>query len=133
MNVDTSSRREQRAFGLVMAAAIVVVTLIHWLIRGHLALWPFYISAAFAVLGLVAPMVLKPVFVVWIKFSLLLNWIVTRLMLSIVFYLMIAPTGWLMLIFSEDPLKRRFDADAETYWEEPEDQPEDPARYENMF
>ncbi len=133
MDVDTSSRKEQRAFGLVMAVAIVVVTVIHWLIRRELATWPFYISAAFAVLGLVAPIVLKPVFVVWIKFSLLLNWTVTRILLSIIFYLMIAPTGWLMLIFSDDPLKRRFDADAETYWEEPEDQPEDPARYENMF
>ena len=116
-----------------MAAAIIVVTLIHWLIRGHLVTWPFYISGAFAVLGLVAPMLLKPIFVVWIKFSLVLNWIVTRLMLSIIFYLMITPTGWIMRIFSDDPLKRRFDADAETYWEEPEDQPEDPARYENMF
>ena len=133
MDVDTSSRREQRAFGLVMAAAIVVVTLVHWLIRGDLATWPFYVSGAFFVLSLVAPAALKPVFVVWMKFAEVLNWIMTRLLLGIVFYLMITPTRVLMRIFSDDPLKRRFEPDAETYWEEPDEQPEDPARYENMF
>ena len=133
MDVDTSSRREQRAFGLVMAAAIVVVTLIHWFIRGHLATWPLYLSGAFLVLGLAAPAVLKPVFVVWMKFAIVLNWIMTRLLLSIVFFLMIVPTRVLMRIFSDDPLKRRFEPDAASYWEEPEEQPDDPARYENMF
>ena len=133
MDVDTSSRREQRAFGLVMAAAIVVVTLIRWLIGGHLATWPFYLSGAFLVLGLAAPVALKPVFVVWMKFAEVLNWVMTRLLLSIVFFLMITPTRLLMRIFSDDPLKRRFELDAASYWEEPEEQPDDPARYENMF
>ncbi|MCH8204309.1 MAG: hypothetical protein IID09_04050 [Candidatus Hydrogenedentes bacterium] len=133
MDVDTSNRKEQRAFGLVMAAAIVIVTLIHWLIRGDLATWPFYVSGAFLVLGLAAPAALKPVFVVWMKFALVLNWIMTRLLLSIVFFLMITPTRLLMRIFSDDPLKRRFEPDAASYWEEPDEQPDDPARYENMF
>ena len=133
MDVNTSSRKEQRAFGLVMAAAIVVVTLIRWLIGGHLATWPFYLSAAFLLLGLAAPVALKPVFVVWMKFALVLNWIITRLLLSVVFFLMIAPTRLLTRVFSDDPLKRRFEPDAATYWEEPDEQPDDPARYENMF
>ena len=133
MDVDTSSRREQRAFGLVMAAAIVVVTLVHWLIRGDLATWPFYVSGAFFVLSLAAPAALKPVFVVWMKFAEVLNWIMTRLLLGIVFFLMITPMRLLMRIFSDDPLKRRFEPEAASYWEEPDEQPDDPARYENMF
>ena len=133
MNVDTSSRKEQRAFGLVMATAIVVVTLIHWLIRGDLATWPFYLSGAFLILALAVPVALKPVFVVWMKFALVLNWIMTRLLLSIVFYFMITPTRALMRIFSDDPLKRRIEPDTASYWEEPDEQPDDPARYENMF
>jgi len=132
-NVDTSSKREQRNFGIVMAIAIVIVTLIHWAIRGHLVTWTFYLAGAFLILGLVAPIVLKPVFVVWMKFALVLNWIITRVLLSIVFFLMIVPTRVGILIFSTDPLKREFLPDADTYWEEPEDQPDDPARYENLF
>ena len=133
MDVDTSSRREQRNFGIVMAIAISIITLIRWAIRGDLATWPFYLAGAFLILGLVVPIALKPIFIVWMKFALVLNWIVTRVLLSIVFYLMIVPMRGLVAIFGDDPLKRRFESDADTYWEEPDEQPEDPARYENMF
>ena len=133
MDVDTSNRKEQRGFGLVMAAAIVIVTLIRWLIGGHLATWPFYVSGAFLVLGLAMPSALKPLFVVWMKFAEVLNWIMTRVLLGAVFFLMITPMRLLMRIFSDDPLKRRFEPEAASYWEEPDEQPDDPARYKNMF
>ena len=131
--IDTSDRREQRNFGLVMAAAIVVVTLIHWALRGHLSVWPFYVSGVFIALGLILPVALEPVFWAWMKFAEAVNWIMTRLLLSIVFFLMITPMRPLVRLFSGDPLKRRFEAEAASYWEEPEDQPDDPERYANMF
>lgn len=133
MDVNTSSRSEQRKFGIVMAIAIAVVTVIHWLIRGHLAVWPFYLAGAFLVLGLVAPKVLQPVFVAWMKFALAINWVVTRVLLSIVFFLMIVPTRFLMQAFGEDPLKRAFEPEAPSYWDEAEEQPTDPNRYTNQY
>ncbi len=38
-----------------------------------------------------------------------------------------------MLLFSEDPLKRPFDPELPTYWEEAEEQPADPSRYTNQY
>ena len=133
MDVDTSSRSEQRKFGIVMAVAITVVTLLHWLIRGDLTAWPFYLAAAFLILGLIAPPVLKPIFIIWMKFALVLNWIITRVLLSVIFYGMITPMRFAMSLVGNDPLKRELLPDAETYWEAPDEQPEDPARYENMY
>jgi len=133
LEVDTASRTEQRKFGVVMAIAIVVVTLIHGFIRGHLAIWPFYIAGAFLVLGIVTPKLLEPVFVAWMKFAIGVNWVVTRVLLSIVFYLMITPTRFGIELFGDDALKRTWDPDATTYWEDAEDQPSDPSRYTNMY
>lgn len=133
MDIDTSSPTEQRKFGLLMAGAITAVTLIHWLIRGELALWPFYIAGPFLVLAILAPILLKPVLIVWMKFALAVNWVMTRLLLSIVFFLMIVPTRVLMKIFSTDPLKRKWDENATTYWEEPEEQPLEKERYHGQF
>jgi hypothetical protein len=133
LNIDTSDRKEQRNFGIVMAIAIVLVTLIHWLIRGHLAVWPFYIAGAFLALGLVAPRVLEPIFWAWMKLALGLNWVVTRLLLSIVFFLLIVPFRVGLGLFGDDPMQRSWDPDAESYWEEAEEQPTDPSRYTNMY
>ena len=64
---DTSSRVEQRKFGLVMAAAFCLLGLLRWAIH-HFDVFPtrlFVVAAVFGVLGLVAPRVLQPVFVAW--------------------------------------------------------------------
>ena len=131
--VDTSNRSEQRDFGLVMAAALVAVALVHWAIRGHLTAWMIYLADAFFLLGLFAPPVLRPAFIVWMKFAVGINWLMTRLLLSIVFFGMITPISLWFRLRRVDPLDRAWKPDADTYWEEAEDQPDDPQRYFKQY
>ncbi len=139
LDIDTSSRTEQRKFGLVMAAAIFILGLLRMAIRFALhgtfanPVWFFVVALPFLVLGLLWPRGLKPLFVVWIKFALVLNWIVTHVLLTIMYYLVIMPMGLMMRLFSEDPLKRRRLPQTESYWEEPEAQPEEFEGYLNQF
>ena len=118
-----------------MAAAIVVIGLIRFTLHGfaHLPVWFFGVAAVFAFFGLVWPRALKPVFIVWIKFALVLNRVVTHVLLTVMYWLVIAPMGMVMRLFSEDPLKRKWLPQAETYWEAPEEQPEEFERWRNQF
>jgi len=135
MNVDIGSKKEQRKFGFVMAVAITLIGLVRWWLHGFgdFPVYFFYVAAAFAVLALAAPRVLKPVFYVWIRFGLGMNWVMTRLVLLIAFWLMIVPTRVLIRLFGKDPLKREFLPGAPSYWEDPEEQPETIDRYFNQF
>jgi hypothetical protein len=135
MHIDTSSRSEQRKFGLVMAVAIAALGVLRWAIHGfaHFPLYFFVVAAVFAGLGLLFPRALKPVFVVWMKFAEGMNWVMTRLLLGIAFYVMITPTRLLIRLFGEDPLKRDWHPDADTYWEDAEEQPAELERYLNQF
>jgi len=135
MNVDIASKKEQRKFGLTMAVAITLIGLIRWWLHGFddFPVYFFYVAAVFAALGLVAPRVLKPVFYVWIKFGLGMNWVMTRLVLLIAFWLMIVPTRVLIRLFGDDPLKREFLPGAPSYWEDAEEQPDTIARYFKQF
>lgn len=140
IDIDTKDRGEQRKFGLVMAVAFGVLTLVrmgfHRWFQGE---WggPSYIllgiGAVFGVLGLIWPRSLQEVFWAWMKFALAINWVVTHVLLTLVFFLMIVPIRGLVKVFSDDPLKRELKADADTYWEEPEEQPDDPQRYLNQY
>jgi hypothetical protein len=134
IDIDTASRSEQRKFGLVMAAAIVIFGLIRWAVHGFEAfpVYFFLVAIVFAVLGLAVPRALQPVFVVWIKFALVLNWLVTRILLTLSWVFMFIPVRVILRFASEDPLKRAWKQDG-SYWEEPEEQPEDFDRYRNMF
>lgn len=133
---DTSSRVEQRKFGLVMAAAFCLLGLLRWAIHHFSAfpVWFFVVAAVFAVLGLVAPRVLQPVFVVWMKLAEALNWFMTRVFLTVAWYLIITPTSLIMRLGrKEDPLKRAWlPADA-SYWEPAEEMGEGVESFKNQF
>jgi hypothetical protein len=135
MNIDTYSKTEQRKFGVVMAVAIAVLGLIRYALHGfeHLPVWFFVTAIIFLVLGLSVPQALRPVLVVWIKFSLVLNWFMTRLLLSVAFLAMIVPARFILFLRRKDPLKRAWEPERESYWEEPEEQPTETDRYFNQF
>jgi hypothetical protein len=135
IDIDTSSKKEQRKFGLLMAAAITVLGLLRYALHGF-AQFPvgfFGVALLFAILGLIAPRVLQPALVGWLKFAIALNWVMTRLLLGFAFYLMFTPVRFIIRIFGEDPLKRQWLPGASSYWEEPEEQPDDFERYRNQF
>jgi hypothetical protein len=140
IDIDVTDRDEQRKFGLVMGAAFGVLTLVRWGVHrwfqgewGEPSYWLLFIGADFAVLGLIVPRVLQPVFWAWIKFALAINWVVTHVLLTVVFFLMIVPVRWLMTAFSGSPLNREWKTGADTYWEEADEQPDDPHRYLNQY
>lgn len=140
IDIDIRNKSEQRKFGLVMGVACAVLTLVRWgihrLAQGE---WgePSYlllgIGAVFALLGAIAPRALQPIFWAWIKLAIVLNWIVTRVLLSLVWFLLIVPMSIGRRLLGFDALKRKRDPDAATYWEEPDEQPDEPRRYLNQY
>lgn len=140
IELDTSDRKEQRNFGLVMAGAIAVLGLIRWGLhwRGAEAMpeLPYYyfaIAFAFAFFGVIAPKALKPLFDGWIAIAVVLNWIVTHIVLTVAFFLTVVPIGILMRIFGNDPLDRSLSDSATSYWQDAENQADDPERYTKQF
>ena len=109
MELDTSSKKEQRKFGLVMAAAIIIIGLIRWGLHGGALPWRFfYVAAAFLALGIILPRLLQPVLIVWLKFGLAMNWVMTRVLLTLAFFLMIVPVRVILRLTGHDPLNRRW-------------------------
>ena len=109
-------RKGLREFGLVTGAIVAVLfgLFFPWLLERSWPLWPWAIFAVLAVLGLVAPMTLNPVYKIWMRFGLVMSRIMTPLIMGIVFYIVITPVGLFRRIFAKDSLAREFD-DSDTY------------------
>lgn len=135
IDIDTSSKAEQRKFGIVIGMIILALGLFRWWRHDfqHIPYILFPLGTTLFLLGIVAPRALQPVFVLWMKFAIAVNWLMTRVVLALAFYLIITPVRVLVRVFSEDPLKRKWLPEAETYWEEPEEQPAEFERYKNQF
>ena len=107
--------KQERQFGYVFAVVCALVAF--W------PLWPlpapnlYWLAGAgaFALAGLAWPRVLSPLNAVWMKIGHALGWINTRLILGLVFFLLVTPTGFVARLLGYDPLKLRRRAGG-SYW-----------------
>ena len=105
-----------RNFGLVMAGACAVFGALP-LLRGHAPYWwLFGIGLVFLALALARPALLAPLNRLWTRLGLLLHRIVSPLMLGLMFYGAIMPFGLVMRVFGRDPLRRKREPGAASYW-----------------
>lgn len=128
-----ASKSELRKFGLTVGAAFSIFGGISWW-RGHetppLVLWSM--GAALMVPGLLFPSVLGPVQRGWMKMAAVLGHVNTRIILTLMYYLVITPVAFVMGLF-RDPLNRSWKDAQQSNWIKREQQPVDPASYERQF
>jgi hypothetical protein len=75
------------------------------------------IAAVCLTLGLLAPAVVLPFLRVWMKVLVgPLGWFNTRLLLSLVFFLVLMPIALILRLSGRDPLDRQLEPEAESYW-----------------
>jgi len=105
-----------RGFGVVFAAFCAIVGSLS-LYTGHHR-WPWWLAAAvvFALVAWLRPGILAPLNRLWTKLGLLLFKVISPIALGIIFFACIAPLGWIMRLAGKDPMRLRFEPDAETYW-----------------
>jgi uncharacterized protein DUF5989/saxitoxin biosynthesis operon SxtJ-like protein len=120
--IDPANPKEQRKFGLVIMIALLGLAFLRWWHRPEdIPIILLGLAGVFLVLTIAFPRPLRPLLAGWLKFAIALNWVMTRILLTIVFYGMITPTAWLMRLVGTDPLSRAWQPEATTYWEDPEE------------
>jgi hypothetical protein len=134
IDLGPGDRRQIREFGTGLAIILLAVSGVRAL-RGHdPRIVPLGIAAAVALLlAWGAPRILLPLFRVWMLLAGGLLWINTRLLLGIVFFLLVLPMGILARLFGRDPMERRFDRSAPTYWSRRPPLPREPGRYRHQY
>lgn len=66
--------------------------------------------------GAWCPHRIKPVFIGAVYVTFPIGYVVSHLVLAVIYYLVITPIGLIMRLVGYDPLKRRFDPEAKSYW-----------------
>ena len=109
--------RGLRRFGLTFAGIVAVLfgLVLPWLFDRGLPWWPWAFGALVSVWSLAAPASLRPFYRGWMRFGLLLNAVMSRLVLGVVFYVVVLPIGLVLRLRGHDPMARRLDPDASSY------------------
>ena len=134
-----SETSDLRSFGLVVGGVFTALWFLFW---GPL---PYFfdrggnypvlavIGITLMVLGAAVPRVLKTVYLGWMGIAVVIGSIVTPLILTIFFFLVLTPVGLFFRLTGRDVLNRKLDRDAPTYWIKKDYPITDRSRYENFF
>ena len=105
-----------RSFGIVFFFVFFIVSLWPLINENPVRVWFSYIAIIFLILGLMNSNLLTPLNVLWFKFGKLLGSIVAPIVMGIVFFIVITPTGFIMRIFGKDLLNKKYNNKSKSYW-----------------
>ena len=129
--------RRSFAKSLVIGFPILalIFTLAGWVKTGSVPHWTPWLAAIGAGAGIVfwlIPQIAKPFYLVWYFAACCIGIVVSNLLLSAFYYLVVTPTGLIMRALGRDPMRRRIDRAARSYWHDAE-KSVDPKRYFRQF
>jgi hypothetical protein len=111
-----SAPGSDRTFGLVMAGALALVALLNGWHHGRMWPWEAALAALFLLAALFRPALLHPLNRLWMKLGLLLHKIVNPIVMGLLFYGTIWPTGAIMRMRGRDLLRLKREPASDTYW-----------------
>ena len=104
-----------RNFGIVFFIVFLIIALWPLLKQNEIRIWSLIISFIFFVLGLINSKLLTPLNKLWFKFGILLGNIIAPIIMGIVFFLVVTPTGLIMRFFRKDILRLKKNSN-DSYW-----------------
>lgn len=125
-----NDKKEWRKFGIGLCIILLVIATIQLIIGREL--YPYFFSVGIVVLliGLVLPILLKPIFILFSYIGFILGWFMTRVILSILFYIVFTFIGLISRTFGKKFLDLKFDRSTDSYWI---DKNNEENNYQNQF
>ena len=105
-----------KSFGVVFSIVLLMVALYPLINSEGIRTWALFVSAVFLLLAFVAPNVLSLPNKLWFKFGMLLGSIIAPIVMALVYFLTVLPTGLIMRLLGKDLLKQKLDKNAKSYW-----------------
>src|SRR5436305_1731572 len=75
------------------------------------------LALAVGLLGLIKPRAIRPVFLGCLIVTFPIGWVVSRLLLGVLFYGIFTPVALVFRVIGRDALQRRYRPDQSSYWE----------------
>ncbi len=128
-----STRKDLRNFGLSVGTVFAIIGLaLLWYEKSN---FPYLLApgVALIVLGLVLPKLLTPLQKVWMTFAVIMGFVMTRLILSILFFIVFTAFGITAKVIGKPLLDMKIDKSSESYWKRRDDKTQPESNPEKQF
>ncbi|MDA1012869.1 MAG: SxtJ family membrane protein [Planctomycetota bacterium] len=112
------SRKEMKFFAVLQIAFFAIISSIVWKATESTTgpIWIMGISVSVGVVGFFVHPFMRLVYLGWLLAVFPIGWTISQVVVAGIFFLVITPIGLIMRVFRYDPMQRKFDPNASTYW-----------------
>ena len=115
MNENKIKIGSNRSFGIVFFIVFFIISLFPLLKGNDIRIWSLLVSLIFLALGLINSNILSPLNKLWFKFGILLGNFISPIVMGLVFFLVVTPTGLFMRLIGKDLLNLN-KKNVKSYW-----------------
>ena len=111
-----SEKSDLRKFGITIGIILLIISgFLFWKEKESFQIF-LAIGVTLFLTAIATPFVLKPVYWIWMIFAIILGWFMTRVILSLLFYVVFTSIGLTLRFFGKQFLELRWDKSKESYW-----------------
>ena len=112
------SRKEMKLFAILQIVFFAIISSIVWRTTESTTIptWIMGVSVSVGVVGFFVYPFMRLVYLGWLLAVFPIGWTISQAVVASIFFLVITPIGLMMRVFRYDPMQRKFDPSAATYW-----------------
>jgi ABC-type uncharacterized transport system permease subunit len=111
------TKRDLRKFGLTVGGVLAAIAVLLFYFEKPSAIYCAVIGGLLILCGALFPQLLKPLNKVWMGLAIVLGFFMSRLILTVLFYLVLTPISFLAKFVGKKFIVLKYDKSAESYWE----------------
>ena len=104
-----------RNFGIVFAIVFLIISLWPLFSQNEVRSWSLIVSIIFLTLGLTNSKLLSPLNKIWFKFGIFLGNFIAPIVMGIIYFFVVTPTGLIMKMLGKDLLNLK-KSNKDSYW-----------------
>ena len=109
-------KTDLRKFGITVGFILLIIAgLLFWKENESFHVF-LTIGIILCSLSIALPIILKPIFWIWMICAILIQWIITRIILSLIYYLIITPVGLIGRLLGKQFIELKWNSNNSTYW-----------------
>jgi hypothetical protein len=111
--------KELRNFGLIALIASVIISLLLYLLKDLAIQWILAITGAGLIIflcSLISDVLTRIIYIALTLVTLPIGWVMSFIIMAIFYFSILTPLGLVFRLTGRDPLHRKFDSRAESYW-----------------
>jgi hypothetical protein len=111
-----SEKSDLRKFGITVGIILIIIAVfLFWKEKESFQIL-LIVGTVLLILGIAIPVILKPIYWVWMVFATILGWIMTRVILIVLFYFVVTPISLVFRLSGKQFIDLSWNKRMSTYW-----------------